>query len=283
MTDPQSRVLDAHAHVWEARTLSYPWLDNVPSLPQSAGPARLIEESAASGYVFIEAGVARGAETAEAAWVAGSAWPGLRGIVAAVDLEAPDLDARLEVLRSMPLVVGVRHNLQGEPDGALADPRWRRGLAAVAAHELTFDACVRHNQLGELADLIESIPLLDTVLDHLGKPVVDSGIASASGRIWVDRIQRLAQSPSVHVKISGLSAEATEEAALRAHAPDFIRLAVETFGPVRCMIGSDWPVSTTLGAAASFATWIALVRSMLPPDDWPQVAAGTAESFYLSA
>ncbi|MGN8552126.1 UNVERIFIED_CONTAM: amidohydrolase family protein [Microbacterium sp. SLM126] len=278
-----SRIIDAHAHVWDARALTYPWLDAVPALPQTADSARLVDETAASGYIFVEAGAAPGAGAAEAAWVAEREWPSLRGVVAAVDLRAPDLDANLAAIRTCPLVVGVRHNLQGEAEGALSDPLWRRGLEAVATHGLTFDACVRHQQLGELAELIESVPALDVVLDHLGKPFVIDGVDSARGRTWTGRIRRLAQSRNTRVKISGLSGEATDSATLRTHGPGFVRAALDAFGADRCMIGSDWPVSTTLGAAASFATWTALVRSVLSTEEWSPVASGTAERFYLAA
>lgn len=274
-------VIDAHAHVWDARALSYPWLGGVPALPSTASAARLLAETAARGYIFVEAGVEAGAEAAEVARVARGEWPGLLGIVAAVDLRAPGLDDTLESLRRTRLVVGVRHNLQSEPAGALAEPGIRRGLEAVAAHGLAFDACVRLSQLDELASLIAAVPSLDVVVDHLGNPDIDGGISSAAGRRWTELIHRLARYPSAHVKVSGLAAGATDET-LRAHGPDFVRAAVDAFGATRCMIGSDWPVSTTLGAAASFTAWTALVRSVLSPDEWPRVAAGTAEDFYLA-
>lgn len=282
MSDPSPTIIDAHAHVWDAGAHSHPWLDSVPALPREAGAARLRDETAADGHIFVEAAAEPGTAADEAAWVARSAWPELRGIVAAVDLRAPDLDAHLETLRRIPLVVGVRHNLQGEADGALADPRLRQGLEAVAAHGLTFDACVRCPQLDELAVLVESVPSLDVVLDHMGNPAVDEGLSSVPGGAWASRIQRLAQSPKAHVKLSGLSAMASDTAALRAHGPRFARAAVDAFGASRCMIGSDWPVSTTLGAAASFSTWTALIRSTLSPEEWRDVGGGTAERFYLA-
>ena len=281
MTDAQPGIIDAHAHVWDASALPYPWLSAVPTLPRVARAERLIHETAASEYIFIEAGVDAGSENAEVDGVARSDWPGLRGIVAAIDLRAADLDSRLDALRRTPLVVGVRHNLQGEPEGALTDPRLAEALHEVAARGLTFDACVRRQQLGELAALIESVPGLDVVIDHLGNPLVAEGISGEAGRIWSEQLRRLAQSPSTYVKVSGLSAAAPDAATLRLHGPALVRAAVDAFGADRCMIGSDWPVSTTLGAAASFASWVALVREALTPGEWPAVAARTAETFYL--
>ena len=281
MTDPQPDIIDAHAHVWDASTLRYPWLAAVPALPQVASPGRVVDETGASGYIFVEAGVEAGAELSEVGWVAQSDWPGLRGIVAAVDLRSADLGNRLDELRRTPLVVGVRHNLQGEPDGALKEPRIAEALREVAARGLTFDACVRRQQLGELAELVEAVPGAPVVIDHFGKPRVSDGLTSEAGTVWAEHIRRLAHSPSTYVKLSGLSAEAPDAAVLQLQGPAFVRATVDAFGADRCMIASDWPVSTTLGAAASFASWAALVREALTPDEWPAVAAHTAETFYL--
>lgn len=283
MPDAQPGIIDAHAHVWDATTLTYPWLTAVPTLPRLARAERLIDETAASEYIFIEAGVDAGSENAEVDWVTRSDWPGLRGIVAAVDLRAGDLGSRLDALRRTPLVVGVRHNLQGEPEGALTDPRLAEALREVAARGLTFDACVRRQQLGELSVLVESAPSAHVVVDHFGKPAVGEGLTGNAGRVWQEQIQRLADAPSTYVKLSGLSAEVPDTSALRLHGPAFVRAAVDAFGADRCMIGSDWPVSTTLGAAASFGSWAELVREALTPAEWPAVAARTAETFYLRA
>ena len=58
-------------------------------------------------------------------------------------------------------------------------------LSALAA--LTFDACVRHPQLGALEACCARFPDLRVVLDHLGKPPVDEGIASEAGAALVRR------------------------------------------------------------------------------------------------
>ena len=98
------------------------------------------------------------------------------------------------------------------------------------------------------SDLLRTVPDLRVVLDHLGKPPVDEGIASDAGARWRDGIRSLAALPGLHVKLSGLPAESADAAAYDAHVDDFIRFGLEAFGPERSMLGSDWPVSALLGA-----------------------------------
>src|SRR6185437_3961495 len=122
------------------------------------------------------------------------------------------------------------------------------GLRMLAERAMTFDVCVRHRQLDTVIDVLERVPELSIVLDHLGKPPVDDGIQSTAGRTWARAIDRLALLPRAHVKLSGMAAEASSSQALDDHAQEFLTHALGAFAPQRSMIGSDWPVSALTGA-----------------------------------
>ncbi|MEB4615111.1 amidohydrolase family protein, partial [Leucobacter sp. M11] len=283
-------LIDAHVHVWDTGRLRYPWLADVPVLTRSHLPEHIdrsahelpgaTEAPGDAGMVFVEAGCVPEQFLAEARAASDAVWPELRGIVAGADLTSPDLVAHLTEVRAIPLVVGVRHNLQGLPTGALNDPAFRAGLAAVAAAELSFDACVTRDQLPELAAFLEAgfrdSPGLRVVLDHLGKPAVDEGLDSAEGHDWAEQIRRIAALPGVAVKLSGLAPEASSPELLTKRAPEFLRFALETFGPERCLYGSDWPVSAKLGAGGTALAWRALVRDAVTAVSGENMAARTA-------
>ena len=76
------------------------------------------------------------------------------------------------------------------------------------------------------------------VLDHLGKPSLDEGWDSPSTKQWLEDVSALAREPNTLIKLSGVESAHTIE---RAH--PFVSAALEAFGPDRCMVGSDWPVS----------------------------------------
>ncbi|MCA9720101.1 MAG: amidohydrolase family protein, partial [Myxococcales bacterium] len=150
------------------------------------------------------------------------------------------------------------------------DPQWRRGYAALARHELSFDAWVYHEQLGELAALARDIPEVRVVLCHVGTPVglggsfhgigADAGARDRIRGAWLEGLAELAACPNVHCKLSGLTMPVIgfgfHE---RAHKPDVeelaaalespLRAAIDAFGVERCMFASNFPVdkvSTTL-------------------------------------
>ena len=60
----------------------------------------------------------------------------------------------------------------------------------------------------------------------------------------------------------------------------YVDYAIETFGPDRCMLGGDWPVSVLAGGYGK--AWAAY-RSILagyPADVQTKVLSGTAIQFY---
>ena len=113
---------------------------------------------------------------AEVGWVSNLAKvePRLKGVVAHAPLEKGE-SARVELdtLASCPLVKGVRRSLQGEYD---ADFCLRldfvTGVKVLADSGLTFDLCIRNDQLRAAAELVRRVPRVNFVLDHFGKPDV---------------------------------------------------------------------------------------------------------------
>ncbi|MEU1297056.1 amidohydrolase family protein [Streptomyces sp. NPDC005840] len=273
-------LIDAHVHVWDPRRLRYDWLAGTaldrPRLPGDIDDAG----GAVRRWVFVEADVTPDQSLDEARWVAGLDWPGLAAAVVAVDLEAPDAAGRIARAAGLPLVRGVRHLLQDLPPERLAAPRLRTALAEVARAGLVFDACVRHPQLDALDRLLTDSDGGVTVLDHLGKPPVDQGLASDAGRDWLTALRRLARHERLFVKLSGLPAETADAQTLRRNAPDLLRAAVDLFGPDRCLLGGDWPVSTGTDGLTSTRAWFALVRDTVGEHAWPKVAAATARRVY---
>ena len=279
-----TRLIDSHAHIWDPRRFDYPWLAGLEALDRPMLPTDIDRAGGrVTGMVFVQADCAPRSAIDEARWVDGLEWSELAGIVAGADLhDLVGLAAHLDALATIPRVVGVRHLLQGEPDDFLTSAVLHDGLAAIAERGLTFDACVRHEQLPLLVALLADVPALQVVVDHLGKPPVDDGIDSEPGRRWAAAIDELAALDSVTIKVSGLAPEARDARSLDRNAAGFIRHALGAFGGHRSMIGSDWPVSARLGAGGTFSDWVDRVHAVTGPSTAERdlIDAGTAAAFY---
>lgn len=273
-------IVDTHVHFWDPGRLDYPWLAGVPALNQPRTAETLLASLPEPvDAVFVEAGAIPGDAAAEIEWVREQArrHPWIRGAVADVPLEDPVL-ARAEIRRHAtdPFVVGVRRNVQDEAPGFTAEADFRAGVRALGDAALPFDACVREHQLPELVELCAACPQTTIVLNHLGKPGSAHRSAAAG---WREALARLARRDNAVCKLSGLATELPPGTA-PAQTIDLLREALDTFGPERCMYGSDWPVMTL---ATGYRAWLDLVREALTTyssDDIDSVLGANAARIY---
>lgn len=273
-------ILDCHVHLWDPRRLSYTWLEEAPELnqPFTAEEFALVRPEPVE-VIFMEAGRDEGQAADEIEWVRRQAqqhtW--IRGAIAHLPLERP-AEARELIGRyaADPFVVGVRRNIQDEEPGFTEDPYLREGIRLLGEAGLPFDACVRYHQLPELARLAAACPHTTIVLDHLGKPKGDARGA------WSQGLREVAKQPNVVCKLSGLSTELDPDTP-PAFALSLLHEALDTFGPDRCLFGSDWPV---MRLATDYRTWLDLVQEALTPNPWTTkdaVLRGNAERVYRIA
>ncbi len=278
-------VVDAHHHLWLDPD-DYAWLADpaLTAIRRPFTPGDLVAELDAAGVsrtVLVEGGRGQYAEVPQFLAVA-AATPRIAGVVAWADLTDPGLDATLAAYRELPggdLLVGVRSQVQGEPDPDWLDrPAARRGLAAVEAAGLAFDLVVRAPPRAAWARAARALPQLRLVLDHLGKPRVAAGAEGLAG--WREDLGALAAEPNVTCKLSGLVTEADWSQWTPGDLAPFVGTAVEAFGPGRVMFGSDWPVCLL---AATYGGVLEALRAALPPlsdGESAEVFAGTAVRTY---
>lgn len=250
-----TKLIDSHVHVWDPAVNDYDWLSGelnrayLPAEYQASAPQT-------TGVIFVQAAAADA--VGEAEWVAGLEWPQLLGIVAQAPLErGADVAAHLDRLSEVDRVVGIRRQFQDEPVAFLDDERLLDGLRLLAARGMPFDACVRHAQLPALTALLHRIPELRVVLDHLGKPPVANG----DDGTWARDVRALAELPNVRIKLSGLAPEASADHEIREQATSWLLTGLDAFGPERCMVGSDWPVSAVSPPRETAGQWLEHVLS----------------------
>jgi L-fuconolactonase len=275
---PPGQTIDTHQHFWRYDPAEYGWIDDtMTSLRRDFLPAVVWREMAAAD---VHASIAVQARQTldETRWLLELAeeHPFIAGVVGWVDLQAPDIDGQLDDLSRYPRLVGVRHIVQGEPDGFLERPAFLHGMARLERHDLTYDILVYARQLPAAVAFVGAFPRQRFVLDHLGKP----DIRGNGYREWRRDFDLLAALPNVCCKLSGLVTEADWASWTRPQLRPYIDAALEAFGPARLMIGSDWPVSTV---AASYGDVIGLVREAIGEyslDERERILSGTARDVF---
>ncbi|MHA6765375.1 amidohydrolase family protein [Streptacidiphilus sp. PAMC 29251] len=276
-------TVDAHHHLWDLSVRDQDWITGPELAPlrRSFALAELEPQAAAAGIqatVLVQT-ITVAAETPEFLAVAADS-PLVAGVVGWTDLTAPDVADTLAALRRLPggeHLVGIRHQVQGEPDPDwLRRPDVQRGLAAVAAAGLSYDLLVQAHQLPAAVAAATALPQLTFVLDHLGKPPVSSGELEP----WAGQLRALAALPNTVCKLSGLLTEADWAHWTLADLRPYTDTALDAFGPDRLMFGSDWPVSTLAAGYQQSVDTARALTSTLSPAEQAAVFGGTAARAY---
>ncbi len=202
------------------------------------------------------------------------------GVVGWLPLMRPrEVEVALEQLAADPEFVGVRHLINSEPDADwIIQPAVLDSLALIAERGLPFDlVAVVPRHLEHVPALIDHVPDLRLVIDHLGKPPIREGKVEP----WRSVLARAAEHPNVYGKISGLTTIVDRTTRTAFDIGPYVGVALELFGPQRLMFGSDWPVALLSGDYA--LVWRETLKSLesLVKADRDAILETTARAFYL--
>lgn len=279
---PEVPITDSHVHFWDPALLDYAWLRQSP-----IGGAKLPADywKAAAGFrveklVFVQAECRRDQARSEAAWVEKLARddPRISAIVAFAPVDDEKaLALALDDFARRPLVKGIRHLIQAEPDVEFClRPQFVAGVRRLAKAKLVFEVGARAEQLPAVAKLVERCPEVSFVLDHLGNPRIRDG----AFKPWDEFIRRLAALPNIACKISGAATQADWKSWKPEQLKPYIDHALQTFGFNRVMFGSDWPVCTL---ACTFRRWLEVlseITTACTQDERERLFSGNAKKCY---
>ena len=272
--------IDAHQHFWRHDPGEYGWIDDsMATLRRDFLPADLKPELDCAGFDACIAVQAR-QTLEETLWLLQLATESrfIAGVIGWVDLRSGNVRAQLAELANNPKLLGVRHVVQGEPDDRfLLRPDFQRGIEALEEFNLTYDILIYPRHLPVAVEFVQRFPRQRFVLDHLAKPLIKAQTIEP----WASHIRELAKFPNVFCKLSGMVTEADWKSWKPEHFVPYLDVALESFGPERLMIGSDWPVCRV---AASYSQVMALVMDYLDDrylrEARENILGGTAQKFW---
>lgn len=246
------RITDAHVHFWDLSKMSYPWLDEVPTIKKSFGPIEYQEATKKIpilNMIFLQCDCLPNEYQTEVNYVTQLATEDsrIRGIVAYFPLESDDAAEKIQELATNKLVKGIRR-LEEEPFTLYGNPNFIANMDLLRRHNLSFDLCVKAHQLPAALKLVQTAPDIRYMLDHFGKPAIRTKEFSQ----WQHHIAKLAKNPNVYCKLSGLVTEADWNQWTIADLQPYVDVVLEHFGPSRLAFGGDWPVVTL---ASGYHRW----------------------------
>jgi len=272
-------MIDSHQHFWQVGRFDYPWMTSDLGvlyrdyLPHDLAP--IIEARGVTRTVLVQASNS----VAESHWLLKLADENsfIAGVVGWVDLMSSIIDAQLDELSAHPKFKGVRHLVESEPnDDWLIQPAVLSGLRQLSRYRLSYDLLVHTRHLKYVPQVVEAVPELSFVIDHLAKPP----IAKNEIKEWSQALKPLASYPNVHCKLSGLVTEANWTSWQTDDLRPYVEYALALFGADRLMFGSDYPVCLL---AASYDRVLDAFQEILEPlsdADREKIFSKNAAKFY---
>lgn len=262
------RVVDPHIHLWDLKTHHYPWLANpgvsfvgdarelkhdylLADLLREAGEVEILK------VVHVEANHDPADPVEETRWLQGLAnEAGSRGmpngIVAGVDLSAPDATQVLEGHAAFANTRGIRQILNVHENKLfdyigrhlMRDSVWRENFALLRRYDMSFDMQIYPSQMDEAVALAQAHADTQIIINHAGMFVDRSSVAGY--RAWRDGMRKLAGCPNVTVKLSGF-AMFDHQWTVESLRP-YVLETIDAFGVERAMFASNFPVDRLFGS-----------------------------------
>ncbi len=270
-------TIDSHVHFWKYNKQRDAWMDDMKALQQDYLPEHLsltLKRNGVDGLVAVQASQ----EEVETRFLVelSHTHAEIKGVVGWIDLQAANLEERLQHFSQYSIIKGYRHIVQAEPDDFLLRPAFQRGVQALKAFNYTYDVLIYPKQLPAAIKFVADFPDQPLVIDHCAKP--DIRHKKMDG--WKDQVQEIAKYPHVSCKLSGLLTEAAWKEWSAADFYPYLDVVFEAFGTDRLLFGSDWPVILVSGMYVQWKSLLEKYMENFSQEDREKVFGLNATRFY---
>ncbi|CAN7289140.1 amidohydrolase family protein [Paenibacillus sp. LjRoot153] len=252
--------IDAHQHYWKIDRGDYGWITpelrvlNRDYLPNDLVPH--LQQFNLDKTIVVQA--APTLEETDYLLALSETTDSIAGVVGWLDLDDPDYLIHYRKCSQHPNYVGFRVMIQEMPDErVILQPHFVDALRYFAKEDVPVDLLILAHQLEAVIELLELVPGLRAVIDHIAKPSI------ADGRIepWKSHMTAIAKHPNLYCKVSGMVTEASHSDWKPEDFTVYVQHILEVFGTERVMFGSDWPVCLL---AADYVDVVGIVNQSLP-------------------
>jgi L-fuconolactonase len=291
-------IIDTHQHLWDLDRQRVPWLEKGKGvLGRSYRISDYVETTRPWNVVkaiYMEIDVAPSDENAEVELITELCRSGKYPTVAAVIGGRPGETSFADYIRTHAknqFVRGVRQVLHGAtPRGYCLQETFVASMKLLGELGLSFDICVRPDELPDAVELVGRCPETRFIVDHCGNadpkaflPAARRNEAAPSHDpdVWRRAMAALGKAPNTICKISGIVAQVPKPTWTAEDLAPVVNHCLNSFGPERVVFGSDWPVCRTGGA--ELGQWIAALQGIVkdrPEAERRKLFHDNAQAFY---
>lgn len=272
-------IIDTHQHFWRYNAAEYGWIGKgMEKIRRDFLPADLkknIDRANVNAVISVQARQ----KLEETDWLLSLASDNdfIHGVVGWFPLAEPDIEAILERYAENKYLKGVRHVLQDEPDlDYMLRDGFNHGIHMLSRFNLIYEILIYEHQLPQAITFVDKHPSQIFVLNHIAKPLIRENVLSP----WKENIAELARRENIYCKISGMVTEADYHHWDESQLNPYLEIVLDSFGPLRLMFGSDWPVCLL---ECSYEQWVEIIHrfiASLSVDEQYLIWEGNARNIY---
>jgi L-fuconolactonase len=273
------RKIDSHQHFWLYNPVNHAWInDDMRVIQRDFLPADLqpiLQENGIEGCVAVQVDQTE----AENDFLLDLAEKNsfIKGIVGWIDMQADNIEERLQYYSSVKPMKGFRHILQGEPDEKfMLNEKFKHGIDLLNQYGFSYDILIMPNHLSYAKAFVAEFPQQRFVIDHLAKPYIKDKRTNG----WKEDIQAIATFPNVYCKVSGMVTEADWADWKTEDFVPYLDVVFNAFGANHVMFGSDWPVCNVAGGYKGVLNVIENYVNRLSQNEQELFWAKNAVDFY---
>ena len=272
--------IDAHQHYWKISRGDYGWItSDVTTLYRDFLPEDLathLHNHQIKRTILVQA--APTIEETEFLLDLSNESESIAGVVGWLDLEDPNYQTQFSQFEKHPKFLGVRLMIQDMPDETIVlKENYIDALNYFVEKGVPIDLLFVHHQLPTVIQLLDKVPNLRGVVDHIGKP----DIANQRFEPWKSEMREIAKHKNIYCKLSGMITEADHDHCKKDDFSTYIHVILDEFGLDRVMFGSDWPVCLLAG---SYDDVVSVLEHALPKNisesDLNKLFGENAKRFY---
>jgi L-fuconolactonase len=272
--------IDAHHHLWAFNPVEYDWIDDSMALLRKDFLVDELEKTLYANGFSASIVVQARQSLEETLWLIDLANQSdlIKGVVGWIDLKNEQLCKQLDALSSHKKLVGFRHVIQGETDpNFMSNPDFIRGLNIIADKGYRYDLLIFSHQLPAAIEMLDQVPNLHVVIDHIAKPNIKTG---EQFQQWQKNMRKLSENQQCYCKLSGMITEADWKNWTNGDLQPYMKTVLSLFTEKRVMFGSDWPVCLVAGEYQTIKQLVLDFISLYAPQAKQDIFGNNARHFY---
>ncbi|GAB4159345.1 MAG: amidohydrolase [Planctomycetaceae bacterium] len=255
-------VVDTHQHLWDLSKFNLPWLKNdaVQAINRNFVMSDYLKATKGANVVktvYMEVNVHPSQQAKEAEYVIDLCKRDdnpMRGAVIGGYPHEKNFAKYAERFGKNKYIKGFRTVLHDpdRPKGLCLQPRFVENMKLLGEMGLSFDLCMRPDEILDGVKLAEKCPNTRFVIDHCGNMSVTSTDKKVREK-WEKGIKEAAALKNTVCKISGIVVTARKGTWKPSDLAPNMNFCMDAFGEDRAYFGGDWPVCTL---RATFVQWV---------------------------